>query len=226
GRRVLVLQPERDLVPGEPANGAGPYAFDQLYTGHVRCELRLWRGDEVVSATTAGIEVYDAHELGSLYQRVLDAIVRPATQRQFRDRGVAGADPAFHPWFPVLLIGADKAALYKLALVGDLVHKDSHLTDPRWLLRVGVYLELLTSLGIVEAVKDSLGDVLAPAEREAFEGSPAFARLRDYVDPGAWRRVWKLREIVFRKVGIPQTGPVSAANLLQKREATLAFLHA
>src|SRR5262249_54491686 len=117
GRRVLVLQPERDLVPGEPANGAGPYAFDQLYTGHVRCELRLWRGDEVVSATTAGIEVYDAHELGSLYQRVLDAIVRPDTQRQFRDRGVAGADPAFHPWFPVLLIGADKAALYKRALV-------------------------------------------------------------------------------------------------------------
>jgi hypothetical protein len=177
-----------------------------------------------VSATTAWIEVCDTHRMGSLYQRVVDQIVRPDTERQFRERGMAGADHAFHPWFPVLLIGADKAALYTRALVGDIVHKHSHLTDPRWLLRVGVYLEFLTCLGIFEAVKDSVGDVLTPAERDAFECSPAFAQLRERIDPRAWRRVWKLREMVFRKVGIPQTGPVSAANLLQKREATLAFL--
>lgn len=237
GRRVLALDAERDLVPGnrdpaeagEPPHEPGrsaydPYPFERLFMGNVRCELKLRRDDEIVSATTASIEVCDTHLMGSLYQRVLDRIVCPDTARQFREKGVAGTDHAFHPWFPVLLIGADKAALYTRALVGDIVHKHSHLTEPRWLLRVGVYLEFLTCLGIFEAVRDSLGDVLTPAERAAFEGSPVFAQLRERIDPRAWRRVWKLREMVFRKVGIPQTGPVSAANLLQKREATLAFL--
>ncbi len=232
GRRVLALETERDLVPAAasgsgpllPANGHDAYAFARLFMENVRCELRLRRDDEVVSATTASIEVCDTSRMGSLYQRVVDKIVRPDTERQFQEKGIAGADHAFHPWFPVLLIGADKAALYTRALVEDIVHKHGHLTDPRWLLRVGVYLEFLTCLGIFEAVKDSLGDVLTPAEREVFESSPAFAQLRERIDPRAWKRVWKLREMVFHKVGIPQTGPVSAANLLQKRETTLAFL--
>ncbi len=232
GRRVLVLEAERDLVPAAASvsgpwltpNGPDSYAFARLFMENVRCELRLRRDDEVVSATTASLEVCDTSRMGSLYQRVVDRIVRPDTERQFREQGIEGADHAFHPWLPVLLIGADKAALYTRALVEDIVHKHGHLTDPRWLLRVGVYLEFLTCLGIFEAVKDSLGDVLTPGEREAFETSPAFAQLRERIDPRAWKRVWKLREMVFRKVGIPQTGPVSAANLLQKREAILAFL--
>ena len=37
---------------------------------------------------------------------------------------------AYHPWYPVLLIGTDKAALYTRALVADIVDKGSHLTDP------------------------------------------------------------------------------------------------
>ena len=44
----------------------------------------------------------------------------------------------------MLTIGGDKAALYTDALVADIVGKEYHLTDPAWLLRVGVYLELLT----------------------------------------------------------------------------------
>jgi hypothetical protein len=36
--------------------------------------------------------------------------------------------------------------------------------------------------------------------------------------------VWELREISFPKFGVPQTGPVSSLNLLQKKRATLAFL--
>ena len=143
--------------------------------GNVRCELRLRRDDEVVSATTATIEVCDTHLMGSLYQRVLDRIVRPDTERQFREKGVAGADHAFHPWFPVLLIGADKAALYTRALVGDIVHKHSHLTEPRWLLRVGVYLEFLTCLGIFEAVKRLPGRGAHP---RGARGVPRLARLR------------------------------------------------
>ncbi len=123
----------------------------------------------------------------------------------------------------MLLIGAHKAELYTRALVGDIVHKRRDLADPGWLVRVGLYLELLTALGIVEAVKDDLGDLLTPAEREAFETSPAFAELRARVNADGWRGVWALRSIVTR--GLPRAGPVSALNLMAKRRATLQFLH-
>ena len=76
---------------------------------------------------------------------------------------------AYHPWYPVLKIGGGKAALYTAALVADIVGKEHHLTVPAWLLRVGVYLELLTCLGIFEAVRDDVGDLLAPDERDAFD---------------------------------------------------------
>ena len=54
----------------------------------------------------------------------------------------------------MLLIGAHKAELYTRALVGDIVDKRRNLADPGWLVRVGLYLELLTGLGVIEAVKD------------------------------------------------------------------------
>jgi hypothetical protein len=38
-------------------------------------------------------------------------------------------------------LSSDKATLYTNALVEDIVHKKRHLTDPRWLMRVGLYLE-------------------------------------------------------------------------------------
>ena len=90
-------------------------------------------------------------------------------------------------------------------------------------MRVGLYLELLTALGIVEAVKDDAGDLLSAEEREAFERSPAFAEIRSRVNVEGWRGVWALRQIVTR--GLPRAGPVSALNLLAKRRATLEFLH-
>ena len=60
----------------------------------------------------------------------------------------------------MLLIGAHKAELYTRALIGDIVDKRRNLADPGWLVRVGLYLELLTGLGVVEAVKDDVGDLL------------------------------------------------------------------
>ena len=51
----------------------------------------------------------------------------------------------------MLLIGAYKAELYTRALVGDVVHKRHNLADPGWLVRVGLYLELLTCLGRVRS---------------------------------------------------------------------------
>ena len=95
-----------------------------------------------------------------------------------------------HPWFPVLLIGAHKAELYTRALVGDVVHKRQNLADPGWLTRVGLYLELMTALGVIEAVRDDLGDLLTPEERAAAD---SWDDLTINVD--GWREVWALRKI-------------------------------
>ena len=124
----------------------------------------------------------------------------------------------------MLLIGTDKASLYTRALVADIVHKQRHLAEPGWLLRVGVYLELLTCLGIADAVRADVGDLLTPQERSAFE-SERFAPIRSRVDADAWRAVWELREIAFPKQSVARAGPVSLLNLLRKKRATLEFLH-
>lgn len=171
------------------------------------------------------LDVSDIRLLGSLYQRVVDRVVKPDTEWQAVAAGVRNPGAAYHPWYPVLTIGADKAALYTRALVGDVVGKERHLTDPAWLLRVGVYLELLTCIGIFEAVRDEMGELLSIAERAAFESSPVYDEVRARIDPDAWREVWALRKIEFARRGIPRTGPVSALNLLQKRRTTLRFLH-
>lgn len=172
------------------------------------------------------LDVCDIRELGALYRRVIDRLVVPDAERQARRAGCPEVDVSYHPWYPVLEIGADKAALYTQALVDDIVHKERHLSDPAWLLRVGVYLELLTCIGIFEAVRDEVGDLLEPDERIAFETSEAYREVRRRIDPAAWRRVWDLRDIAFARFGVPRTGPVSSQNLLQKRRATLEFLHA
>src|SRR4029078_3925506 len=116
--------------------------------------------------------------VGSLYQRIIDRLIKPDVERQAEVAGVYALEYTYHPCFPVLLVGSDKATLYTVALVEDIVHKQRHLTDPRWLLRVGLYLEFLTCLSIFEAVKDDIGDLLTPAERVSYERSPFFAEIR------------------------------------------------
>ena len=201
---VLTL---RDL-PGE-------YSFATLFSQRLDIGVRLVRDGAPVAEATTTLEVYDVEQLGSLYERIVSQLVIPDTERQ-----VPGLSHAYHPWFPVLLIGAHKAELYTRALVGDIVHKRRNLADPGWLVRVGLYLEFLTALGIIEGVDPS---VLTPEERAAFEHDEAFAAIRRRINPGAWRKVWGLREIAVR--GRPRTGPVSAQNLLAKRRATLQFLN-
>jgi len=132
---------------------------------------------------------------------------------------------AYHPWYPVLKIGGDKAALYTAALVADIVGKEHHFTDPAWLLRVGVYLELLTCIGIIEAVRADVGDLLDARERAAFDRSEVFTEIRRRIDPDAWQTVWSMRRITFPGFGSPRVGPVSVLNLMRKRDATLRFLH-
>ena len=196
----------------------GTYAFETRFSQQLALEVRLTRDGTTVASDEGRLEVYDVARMGSLYERIVERLVKPDTARQ-----APGLSHAYHPWFPVLLIGAHKAELYTRALVGDIVHKRRHLADPGWLVRVGLHLELLTALGIVEAVKDDAGDLLSAEEREAFERSPAFAEIRSRVNVEGWRGVWALRQIVTR--GLPRAGPVSALNLLAKRRATLEFLH-
>ena len=92
-------------------------------------------------------------------------------------------------------------------------------------MRVGLYLELLTVLGVIEAVRDEVGDLLTPREREAFEHADAFREIRRRVNVGRLARgVGAARDRVSG-LGTPRAGPVSARNLLAKRRATLEFLH-
>jgi hypothetical protein len=197
---------------------AGEFSFATLFSQVRDVRVRLVRDGETVADDATKLEVYDVGQMGSLYERIVERLVKPDTARQ-----APGLSHAYHPWFPVLLIGAHKAELYTRALVGDIVHKRRNLADPGWLVRVGLYLEFLTALGIVEAVKDDFGDLLSADERAAFEGSEAFEELRSRINVMGWSRVWDLRGIVTR--GRPRAGPVSAMNLLGKRRATLEFLH-
>jgi len=237
-RFVLTIESERDLRPGRTwswtelaesmreasAGDADPYGLGHLFMQRVSVELRVSGSAMPVSAAQTTLDVCDLRRLGTLYARILDRLVKPDVERQAAAAGVESPGHAYHPWFPVLLIGSEKTALYTRALVADVVEKQRYLLDPAWLLRVGVYLELLTCLGIVEAVRGEAGDLLTPRERVAFE-SEAFAPIRERLDPEAWRGVWALSEIAFPRPGLPRAGPVSLVNLLRKKQATLEFLH-
>jgi Cyclic nucleotide-binding domain len=219
---VLAIEPERDLAPGpgEP----DPFGFEQCFLQHLLVELRVTEEGVPVAASRAALYACSAGQVGSLYERILDHLVIPDTARQAERAGVENPGHAYHPWFPVLTIGAEKLALYMRAVAGDIVDKEHQLTDPAWLLRVGINLELLTGLGIVEAVRDEVGDLLTPGERAAFDGAPQYGAIRDRIDPDAWRSVWALKDIAFPALGTPRAGPVSATNLLRKKRATLRFL--
>jgi CRP-like cAMP-binding protein len=218
GRHRLDLSPATDLAGQELG-----FATGFLRRAHVA--VRALRSGQVLAADETRLDVCDIGNLGRLYQRVIERVVAPDTARQAAAAHVTNPGVEYHPWFPVLHIGGDKAALYTSALVEDIVDKRRHLTDPAWLLRVGIYLELLTCIGIAEAVKDDIGDLLDADERIAFETSQVYEEIRARIDPAEWRRVWGLRSIAFPKLGTPRTGPVSVTNLLAKRKATLAFLH-
>jgi CRP-like cAMP-binding protein len=214
-----------DISPETALDGLD-LGFESGLLRRARVEIRVEHLGQPLAGDETHLDVCDIGELGRLYERVVDRILVPDTARQAAAADAPDPGVAYHPWFPVLNIGGDKAALYSKALVADIVDKSHHLSDPAWLLRVGIYLELLTCIGIAEAVRDDFGDVLDPGERAAYETSPVYSEIRERVDPQAWSEVWSLRAIAFPKLGIPRTGTVSAANLLAKRRATLAFLHA
>ena len=214
----IELRPSRDLADVD-------LSLRQGFIRRIKVELTISSDDSPTLRDETWLDACDARNLGSLYERIIDRVVARDTARQAEEEGVMNPGVAYHPWYPVLKIGGDKADLYNAALIADIVHKEHHLTDPGWLLRVGVYLELLTCVGIFDAVKDDVGDVLEPEERAAIETGPAFEEMRAFIDADAWAAVWRRRRISFPTFGSPRTGPVAALNLLRKKEATLRFLH-
>ncbi|HVF74975.1 MAG TPA: cyclic nucleotide-binding domain-containing protein [Acidimicrobiales bacterium] len=218
GRHRLTVAPDDDMAGVD-------LGFSVGFLQQVHVRVRVVRDGHEVAADATALDLCEVSRLGLLYERIIERLLTADTARQAAAAGVDDPGVEYHPWFPVLRIGGDKAALYTRALVADIVGKQRHLTDPAWLLRVGVYLELLTCLGVFEAVRDEAGDLLDPAERAAFETNEAYRDIRGRLDPDAWRRVWALRTIEFPRMGRPRTGPVSAMNLLQKKRATLQFLH-
>ncbi|MEY2397959.1 MAG: hypothetical protein QOJ00_1133 [Actinomycetota bacterium] len=217
-RQRIELRPNDDCASVDLALTSG-------FMRRARVDVRVTREGSTLAADEAFLDLCDVRNLGSLYTRIIERLVAPDTARQAAEAGVADPGVAYHPWYPVLKIGGDKAALYTAALVADIVGKADHLTDPAWLLRVGVYLELLTCIGIFEAVKADAGDLLSAEERDAYEHNDVFAEIRNRVQVDAWRDVWDMRRITFPGFGSPRTGPVSVLNLLRKKNTTLRFLH-
>lgn len=239
---VATLAPAATLLPHEsggqgyaraeldaslcPPDATGPFCFVHMFKQALRVELSLWIDGAEVGRDATEIEVFDVGRFGSLYARLLDRLVVADTQAQATRLARPELHAGFHPWFPALRIVGDRAALYLHAIRQDLAEHRRNLPDPTWLLRVGLYLELLTFLGIAGAVEADYPDLLAPAERAAFRDSPAFAAVRQRVDVAAWREVWALREVVPRTGDLPAAGPVALLNLRRKQRATLAFLRA
>jgi hypothetical protein len=194
--------------------------FGDLFHQRFRARVDVEVGRARIAGDDFTFEVHNDGLYGSLYQRLVEVLLPYDVALQCDAKGVPILPVSAHPWFPVLCIGMQKARLYMDAIIGDLVEQDRMLTDPGWLLRVGLYLEYLTCVGIAEAVKDEI-DILTAEEREHFEKSPVLAEIRDRIDVNAWRGVWQLREMALAR-----KGSVSSLNLLRKKTATFAFLHA
>jgi hypothetical protein len=206
-------------------DGRDPFTFSQQFHQRVRIDLELRSPSRALSRQSSEVEIFDLARMGSLYSRILDRLIRKDTELQAKALSAPDAHFQYHPWFPVVAIGMDKAGLYVRGIRQDLGRQQRNLPDPAWLVRVGLYLELLTCLGIFDAVHADHPDLLTPEERRAYLDGARYERARAAVDADAWRAVWALRRMEPRGTDAFSAGPVSVLNLRRKQLATLAFLH-
>jgi hypothetical protein len=221
-RYVAALDPDRQLQQADEDR----FGFARLFRRNVGVTLMLRQHGREVAEDSCQLELFHTGRFGSLYRRVLDDLVMRDAAQQAERLGAEDLGCEYHPFFPVLVIGMRKADLYMRAIHEDLELSRKNLPDPSWLVRVGLYLELLTCLGLFEAVRADYPDLLRDDERAAFETSPRFEKVRARLDVAAWREVWALRDIAPRGADALSLGPVGATNMLRKKRATLAFLHA
>ena len=221
-RYVAALDPDLQLQHADDDR----FDFSRLFRRNVGVTLSLRQRGREVARDSCQVELFHTGRFGSLYRRMLDDLVTRDVALQAERLGAEGLGCEYHPFFPVLVIGMRKADLYMRAIHEDLELSRKNLPDPSWLVRVGLYLELLTCLGLFEAVRADYPDLLREDERTALEQSPRFEKVRARLDVTAWREVWALRDIAPRGADALSLGPVGATNMLRKKRATLAFLHA
>lgn len=211
----------RERVP----DGRDPYTLGCLFHQRVLIELSVHVDGRLVGRAGREVKIYDLERFGSLYGRLLDLVTKD-TAAQATRLGAPEIYPAHHPWYPVLGIGMNKANFYMKAVVEDARRQTRHLGNPWWLLDVGLYLELLTCIGVFETVRDEYPDLLTAAERRLLLESPRFAEIRTRINPKRWASVWALRDITPRGMSPLAAGPVGFLNLMKKQKGTLEFLHA
>ena len=106
-RRVLALTPARDLLPGEAwawdelgagirdgaTDDADPFTFGHLFSQRLVVELRAIDAGVAVAGAQASLLVCDLRRCGSLYERLLERLVAPDTERQAAEAGSVPAPP-------------------------------------------------------------------------------------------------------------------------------------
>jgi hypothetical protein len=212
------------LLRAATPDGQDPFTFAHLFKQRLRIDLAVVSGARDLALRSTEVDVFDVDRFGTLYERLITHLVTADTRAQADAGRRRRIYQAYHPWYPVLAIGLAKARLYMRAVLEDVSLQRRNLADPGWLMRVGLYLEFLTCLGIMEAVRDEYPDLLTPAERRCFEESPAFAEIQRQIDPAAWKNVWAHHTILFANSPLTAAGPVDFRNLMQKQLANLAFL--
>ena len=225
-RVAIWRSPARTLAGA--TDGADPFTFGTSSPSRLRVELRLLDDGQPVAA---------ARGQPLRLRRAPDGLALPPPDRAARRAGRRAPGgrgrrprtraPRFIPWYPVLLIGGDKAGLYGRAL--DRRHRRQAPQPHRS--RLAAARRPVPRVADVPrhrrggaATTPATCSTAASARRSS--AATLFAAIRGRIDPARWREVWELRAIAFPRPGEPRTGPVAARNLLRKRSATLAFLEA
>jgi hypothetical protein len=102
-RQRLELRPNRDLTGVELGFVAG-------FMRKARVELRVTRDGSTLASDEAWLDVCDVRNFGSLYKRIIHRLVAPDTARQATKARLPDPGVAYHPWYPVLTIGATRSA--------------------------------------------------------------------------------------------------------------------
>jgi hypothetical protein len=154
---------------------ADKLAFDFCNLGYrrIRVRLTLYCNEIPLGSDEMDADVFDLQQAFTFYEILTEQLVR-------RDATAQGISVEHHPWYPVLVIGKQKALNYTLLLQRDWSLQTKNFGDPCWLMRVGTYLEYLTGFGVYEAVRDVDGfdRILSDQQQRCFlEGCQfSFAR--------------------------------------------------
>lgn len=177
------------------------FAFKYLFTQILQVELQLNFRHTPIALAQLPITMCDFRRLGSLYRRLSDSLIVKDTQKQLAENASIPStrNHTYHPFYPIVQIFLTTSQLMTEALTQEILHQKRHFIDPLWLLHLEIYLEFITCLGIIEAAKQDIGDLLTSAEREAFAQAD-FALITERLNTAAWQDVWQLHEMTNQPI--------------------------